>query len=195
MGFHTSVPMTKRVFDATFAFILIVALGIPMLMIALIVRLTSPGPVLYWSNRVGKNNSLFSMPKFRTMKVDTPAVATHLLASPEQYVTRIGRVLRRFSLDELPQLFSVLKGDMRFVGPRPALFNQDDLIELRTRKGVHLLVPGITGWAQVNGRDDLPIPVKVGFDEHYLKHRSFAFDLKIIIATFFSALASKGVQH
>mgnify|MGYP001817864177 FL=1 len=195
MGFHTSVPMTKRVFDATFAFILIVALGIPMLMIALIVRLTSPGPVLYWSNRVGKNNSLFSMPKFRTMKVDTPAVATHLLASPEQYVTRIGRVLRRFSLDELPQLFSVLKGHMRFVGPRPALFNHDDLIELRTRKGVHLLVPGITGWAQVNGRDDLPIPVKVGFDEDFLKHRSFAFDLKIIIATFFSALASKGVRH
>lgn len=195
MGFHTSVPMTKRVFDASFAFILIVAFGIPMLIIALIVRLTSPGPVLYWSNRVGKNNSIFSMPKFRTMKVETPAVATHLLASPEQYVTRIGRVLRRFSLDELPQLFSVLKGDMRFVGPRPALFNQDDLIELRTRKGVHLLVPGITGWAQVNGRDDLPIPVKVGFDEYYLKHRSFAFDLKIIIATFFSALASKGVRH
>ena len=195
MGFHTSVPMTKRVFDASLAFILIVALGIPMLMIALIVKLTSPGPVLHWSNRVGRNNSLFSMPKFRTMKVETPAVATHLLASPEQYVTRIGRVLRRFSLDELPQLFSVLKGDMRFVGPRPALFNQDDLIELRTRKGVHLLVPGITGWAQVNGRDDLPIPVKVGFDEYYLKHRSFAFDLKIIIATFFSALASKGVRH
>lgn len=195
MGFHTSVPMTKRVFDASFAFILIVAFGIPMLIIALIVRLTSPGPVLYWSNRVGKNNSIFSMPKFRTMKVETPAVATHLLASPEQYVTRIGRILRRFSLDELPQLFSVLKGDMSFVGPRPALFNQDDLIEMRTQKGIHLLVTGITGWAQINGRDDLPIPVKVGFDEYYLKHRSFAFDLKIIIATFFSALASKGVRH
>ena len=194
-GIQNSIPMTKRIFDASFAFILIMAFGIPMLIIALIVRLTSPGPVLYWSNRVGKNNSIFSMPKFRTMKVETPAVATHLLASPEQYVTRIGRVLRRFSLDELPQLFSVLKGDMRFVGPRPALFNQDDLIEMRTRKGVHLLVPGITGWAQVNGRDDLPIPVKVGFDEYYLKHRSFAFDLKIIIATFFSALASKGVRH
>ena len=187
--------MTKRVFDASFAFILIVAFGIPMLIIALIVRLTSPGPVLYWSKRVGKNNSIFSMPKFRTMKVETPAVATHLLASPEQYVTRIGRILRRFSLDELPQLFSVLKGDMSFVGPRPALFNQDDLIEMRTQKGIHLLVTGITGWAQINGRDDLPIPVKVGFDEYYLKHRSFAFDLKIIIATFFSALASKGVQH
>jgi len=195
MGFQTSVPMTKRVFDASFAFILIVAFGIPMLIIALIVRLTSPGPVLYWSNRVGKNNSIFSMPKFRTMKVETPAVATHLLASPEQYVTRIGRILRRFSLDELPQLFSVLKGDMSFVGPRPALFNQDDLIEMRTQKGIHLLVTGITGWAQINGRDDLPIPVKVGFDEYYLKHRSFAFDLKIIIATFFSALASKGVRH
>jgi O-antigen biosynthesis protein WbqP len=129
------------------------------------------------------------------MKVETPAVATHLLASPEHYVTRIGRVLRRFSLDELPQLFSVLKGDMSFVGPRPALFNQDDLIEMRTQKGIHQLVPGITGWAQINGRDDLPIPVKVGFDEYYLNHRSFAFDLKIIIATFFSALASKGVRH
>ena len=194
-GILTSIPMTKRVFDASFAFILIVAFGIPMLMIAILVRLTSPGPVLYWSDRVGKNNSIFSMPKFRTMKVETPAVATHLLASPEQYVTRIGRVLRRFSLDELPQLFSVLKGDMRFVGPRPALFNQDDLIEMRTRKGIHLLVPGITGWAQINGRDDLPIPVKVGFDEYYLNHRSLAFDLKIIIATFFSALASKGVRH
>jgi O-antigen biosynthesis protein WbqP len=187
--------MTKRVFDASFAIVLIVALGVPMLIIAFIVRLTSPGPVLYWSNRVGKNNSIFSMPKFRTMRVETPAVATHLLASPEQYVTRIGQVLRRFSLDELPQLFSVLKGDMRFVGPRPALFNQDDLIEMRTQKGIHQLVPGITGWAQINGRDDLPIPVKVGFDEYYLNHRSFAFDLKIIIATFFSALASKGVRH
>ena len=194
-GIQNSIPMTKRIFDASFAFILIVAFGIPMLIIALIVRLTSPGPVLYWSNRVGKNNSIFSMPKFRTMKVETPAVATHLLASPEQYVTRIGRILRRFSLDELPQLFSVLKGDMSFVGPRPALFNQDDLIEMRTQKGIHLLVTGITGWAQINGRDDLPIPVKVGFDEYYLKHRSFAFDLKIIIATFFSALASKGVRH
>jgi O-antigen biosynthesis protein WbqP len=187
--------MTKRVFDASFAFILIVALGIPMLMIALIVRLTSPGPVLYWSNRVGKNNSIFSMPKFRTMSVGTPAVATHLLKSPEQYLTNVGRVLRRYSLDEIPQLISVLQGNMSFVGPRPALFNQDDLIELRTRKGIHMLVPGITGWAQINGRDDLPIPVKVTFDEYYLNHRSLALDLKIIFTTFFSALSSKGVRH
>jgi len=135
------------------------------------------------------------MPKFRTMKVETPAVATHLLTSPDQYLTRIGRILRRYSLDELPQLFSVLKGDMGFVGPRPALFNQADLIELRTRKGIHMLIPGITGWAQINGRDDLPIPVKVAFDEYYLKHRSFAFDLKILFMTFFSVLHSKGVRH
>ena len=195
MGVLKAFTMSKRVFDAVLAIALMVAFGIPILIIALIVKFSSPGPVLYWSNRIGKNNVIFAMPKFRTMIVDTPAVATHLLDSPERYLTRVGRVLRRYSLDELPQLFSVLKGDMCFVGPRPALFNQDDLIELRTRKGVHLLVPGITGWAQINGRDDLPIPVKVGFDEYYLNHRSFAFDLKIIIATFFSALASKGVRH
>ena len=187
--------MTKRVFDASFAFILILALGIPMLMIALIVRLTSPGPVLYWSNRVGKNNSIFAMPKFRTMSVDTPAVATHLLKSPERYLTNVGRVLRRYSLDEMPQLISVLEGNMSFVGPRPALFNQDDLIELRTQKGIHVLDPGITGWAQINGRDDLPIPVKVSFDEYYLHHRSLTFDLKILFLTFSSVLHSTGVQH
>jgi O-antigen biosynthesis protein WbqP len=187
--------MTARDLDAAFAFVLIIALGLPMLMIALVVRLTSPGPVLYWSDRVGRNNSIFAMPKFRTMKLETPAVATHLLRSPNQYLTRIGRFLRKYSLDELPQLFSVLKGDMRFVGPRPALFNQDDLIALRTRKGIHNLIPGITGWAQINGRDDLPIAVKVSFDEHYLHHRSLAFDLKIIIRTFANALGSKGVRH
>ena len=135
------------------------------------------------------------MPKFRTMKIETPAVATHLLKSPEQYLTRMVRILRKYSLDELPQLTSVLKGDMRFVGPRPALFNQDDLIELRTRKGIHLLVPGITGWAQINGRDDLPIPVKVTFDEYYLKHRSFALDLRILFQTFFNVLNGKNVRH
>ena len=192
---QNSIPMTKRVFDASFAFILILALGIPMLMIALIVRLTSPGPVLYWSNRVGKNNSIFAMPKFRTMSVDTPAVATHLLKSPERYLTNVGRVLRRYSLDEMPQLISVLEGNMSFVGPRPALFNQDDLIELRTQKGIHVLDPGITGWAQINGRDDLPIPVKVSFDEYYLHHRSLTFDLKILFLTFSSVLHSTGVQH
>ena len=187
--------MTKRIFDVLLATAFTVALGIPMLMIAVIVRLTSPGPALYWSSRVGKNNSIFAMPKFRTMRIETPAVATHLLKSPQQYITRIGRFLRRYSLDELPQLYSVFKGDMCFVGPRPALFNQDDLVELRTQKGIHRLVPGITGWAQINGRDDLPIPIKVSFDEYYLRHRSFGFDLKIIFMTFFSALRSKGVQH
>lgn len=187
--------MAKRVFDSLFSIILIVALGIPMLMITLMVRFTSPGPVLYWSNRVGRNNSIFAMPKFRTMVVDTPAVATHLLKSPEQYLTSVGRILRRYSLDEMPQLFSVLKGNMSFVGPRPALFNQHDLIELRTQKGIHILDPGITGWAQINGRDDLPIPVKVSFDEYYLHHRSFTFDLKILFLTFFSVLLSTGVQH
>lgn len=187
--------MAKRVFDSLFSIILIVALGIPMLMITLMVRFTSPGPVLYWSNRVGRNNSIFAMPKFRTMVVETPAVATHLLKSPEQYLTSVGRILRRYSLDEMPQLFSVLKGNMSFVGPRPALFNQHDLIELRTQKGIHVLDPGITGWAQINGRDDLPIPVKVSFDEYYLHHRSFTFDLKILFLTFFSVLLSTGVQH
>ena len=135
------------------------------------------------------------MPKFRTMKIETPAVATHLLTFPDQYLTRVGRILRRYSIDELPQLFSVLKGDMSFVGPRPALFNQDDLIGMRTQKGIHVLEPGITGWAQINGRDDLPIPVKVTFDEYYLKRQSFAFDLKILLMTIFSVLHSKGVRH
>jgi O-antigen biosynthesis protein WbqP len=184
-----------RVFDFLLAVVLIAFLAIPMLLLAVLIKFSSPGPVLYWSDRVGRNNSLFKMPKFRTMKVETPAVATHLLTAPDRYVTRIGRILRRYSLDELPQLFSVLKGDMRFVGPRPALFNQDDLVELRTRKGIHRLLPGITGWAQINGRDDLPIPVKVTLDEYYLNQRSFTLDLKIVFATIFSALTGKGVRH
>lgn len=185
----------KRIIDILLAGVSSAVFAIPILIIAFIVKNSSPGPVLYWSDRVGRNNTLFRMPKFRTMKVETPAVATHLLASPDQYLTRIGRVLRRYSLDELPQLLSVFKGDMSFVGPRPALFNQDDLIEMRTQKGIHVLEPGITGWAQINGRDDLPIPVKVAFDEHYLKRRSVAFDLKILFMTFFSVLYSKGVRH
>jgi O-antigen biosynthesis protein WbqP len=166
-----------------------------MLVIALLVKLTSPGPVLYWSDRVGINNTIFRMPKFRTMRVDTPAIATHLMKNPDVYLTLIGSFLRRFSLDELPQLYSVLKGDISFVGPRPALFNQDDLIELRTGKGIHKLIPGITGWAQVNGRDELPIPVKVEFDEYYLKNRSFLFDMKILWMTFFNVISSKGITH
>jgi O-antigen biosynthesis protein WbqP len=185
----------KRLFDFTMSLSLLIAFGIPMLFIALLVKLTSKGPVLYWSDRVGRNNTIFKMPKFRTMKLDTPAVPTHLLTNPDQYLTPIGKFLRKSSLDELPQLISILKGDMSFVGPRPALFNQDDLIELRTQKGVHLLLPGLTGWAQINGRDELPIPVKVEFDEYYLKHRSFLFDLKIILLTALKVVRREGVTH
>jgi len=166
-----------------------------MLITALAVKLTSPGPILYWSDRVGRSNSIFKMPKFRTMRTDTPAVATHLLGNPDQWLTPIGGFLRKSSLDELPQLFSILTGDMSIVGPRPALFNQDDLIALRTEKGVHQLTPGLTGWAQINGRDELPIPVKVEFDEYYLKHRSFLLDMRIIFRTFVKVVKSEGVQH
>ena len=185
----------KRIFDLLIAFVAMFVLSAPMLVIALLVKLTSPGPVLYWSDRVGINNTIFRMPKFRTMRVDTPAVATHLMKNPDAFLTPIGSFLRRFSLDEWPQLYSVLKGDISFVGPRPALYNQDDLIELRTGKGIHKLIPGITGWAQVNGRDELPIPVKVEFDEYYLKNRSFIFDLKILWMTFVKVVRREGVTH
>lgn len=166
-----------------------------MMLMALFIKLTSRGPVFYWSDRIGSNNKIFKMPKFRTMEINTPAVATHLLPNPEKYITVTGRWLRKTSLDELPQIFSVLKGDMSFVGPRPALFNQDDLAELRTSKGIHLLIPGITGWAQINGRDNLPIPVKVDYDYYYLQHQSFLFDLKILAKTLTNVLFGKGVQH
>jgi O-antigen biosynthesis protein WbqP len=185
----------KRRVDVIIALLLLAAFGIPMLIIALLVRLTSSGPAWYWSDRVGKNNKLFKMPKYRTMRIDTPAVATHLLKNPDQYLTSIGGFLRTTSIDELPQLFSILKGDMSFVGPRPALFNQDDLIKFRTEKQVHLLTPGLTGWAQINGRDELPIPDKVAFDEYYLSHRSFLFDMKILLLTFVKVLRGEGVQH
>jgi len=185
----------KHLFDRVMALILLAVLGLPILAMAFLVKLTSKGPILYWSGRVGINNSIFRMPKFRTMRVDTPAVATHLLESPEQYLTPIGGFLRKYSLDELPQLFNVMKGDICFVGPRPALFNQDDLIELRTQKGIHKLMPGLTGWAQINGRDDLLIPQKVEFDAYYLHHRSFIFDIKILWRTFFKALRAEGVRH
>jgi O-antigen biosynthesis protein WbqP len=185
----------KRIFDFTMAILLLIIFSLPMLFIALLVKLTSKGPILYWSDRVGKNNVIFKMPKFRTMTGDTPPVATHLLKNSNQYLTPAGRFLRKLSLDEIPQLFSVLKGDMSFVGPRPALFNQQDLIELRTQKEIHQLTPGITGWAQVNGRDDLPIPVKVDFDEYYLNHQSFLFDLKTLVVTFLNVIRVKGVQH
>jgi O-antigen biosynthesis protein WbqP len=187
--------MIKRGFDLILAFVLLSLLSIPMLVIALFVKLTSRGPVLYWSDRVGLNNILFKMPKFRTMRVDAPAVATHLLKDPDSFITSSGLFLRKFSLDELPQLFSVLAGHMTFVGPRPALFNQDDLIELRTRKNVHALLPGITGWAQINGRDELPIPVKVEYDAYYVKHRSFWLDMKILFLTVFKVIRKDGVTH
>lgn len=185
----------KRIFDLTLALLLSVPLALPILVIAAIIRLTSPGPAVYWSNRVGRHNQIFQMPKFRSMRIDTPAVATHLLNNPDAYITPIGRFLRKTSLDELPQLWSILKGDMSFVGPRPALFNQDDLVALRTERGVHTLVPGLTGWAQINGRDELPIPVKVEFDAEYLKRRSFWFDLLIMWKTAWRVIRRSGVAH
>jgi O-antigen biosynthesis protein WbqP len=185
----------KRTFDIILLVIVLLLVIIPLLIIAVLVRITSQGPVLYWSDRVGKNNGIFRMPKFRTMKINTPAVATHLLSNPDQYLTPIGGFLRKSSLDELPQIFSILKGDMSFVGPRPALYNQDDLIELRTRKGIQVLTPGLTGWAQVNGRDELPIPLKVGFDEYYLHHASLLFDIQILCMTVFKVARGEGIQH
>lgn len=185
----------KRLFDITASLTAIIIFAIPMLLTALLVALTSKGPILYWSDRVGRQNKIFKMPKFRTMRTDTPAVATHLLDDPDRWLSPIGKFLRKSSLDELPQLFSILKNDMSFVGPRPALFNQDDLIILRTEKGIHHLTPGLTGWAQINGRDELPIPVKVSFDEWYLCNHSFLLDLKIILLTFVKVLRKEGVTH
>ena len=187
--------MLKRCFDFTLAVIALVVLAIPLLVVALLVRFTSPGPVLYWSDRVGQNNTIFKMPKFRSMRVGTPAIATHLLANPDHYLTSIGTLLRTTSLDELPQLWSILKGDMSFVGPRPALFNQDDLIALRTEQGVHRLVPGVTGWAQINGRDELPLPDKVKLDAEYLCRQSFRFDLHILWLTLVRVSRRDGVSH
>ena len=185
----------KRVFDLLLAMLVAVALLFPILIVALLVRLTSKGPALYWSDRVGINNSIFKMPKFRSMKVDTPAVATHLLQDPKSVLTPIGDFLRKSSLDELPQLWSILKGDMSFVGPRPALFNQDDLITLRTEQGIDKLIPGLTGWAQINGRDELPISQKVELDVEYLQRQSFVFDLKILWLTFLKVVKKEGVSH
>ena len=185
----------KRLFDLFSGIALFMLLIIPMLLIIIMVRLTSKGPALYWSDRIGKNNVFFKMPKFRSMLVDTPTVATHLLRNPDVYLSPIGGFLRRSSLDELPQLFSVLKGDMSFVGPRPALFNQEDLIVLRSEKGVDRLLPGITGWAQVNGRDELSIPDKVALDVEYLNRQSFWFDMKILWMTFLKVINRDGVSH
>jgi len=187
--------MTKRLLDLLLALIAAVLLLVPVLMVALMVRLTSKGPALYWSERVGRDNIIFKMPKFRTMRVGTPTVATHLLADPKAVLTPIGPILRKTSLDEIPQLWSIVKGDMSFVGPRPALFNQSDLIELRTQCGVHQLMPGLTGWAQVNGRDSVPIPEKVALDHEYLLKQSLWFDLYILWLTFVRVLRQDNVAH
>jgi O-antigen biosynthesis protein WbqP len=185
----------KRVFDICLGCLATLILLVPVLLVAMAVRLTSKGPALYWSDRVGRNNVIFNMPKFRSMSVGTPAVATHQLADVQAHLTPIGSFLRKSSLDELPQLWSILAGDMSFVGPRPALFNQQDLIALRTEQGVHTLVPGLTGWAQVNGRDELPIPEKVKLDVAYLQRQSLWFDIRILWLTFVKVLKRDGVSH
>ena len=185
----------KRIFDIFLGCLASLMLLFPMLLVGIAVRLTSSGPALYWSDRVGRNNTIFKMPKFRTMRLGTPSVATHLLSDASSHLTHIGSFLRKSSLDELPQLWSILVGDMSFVGPRPALFNQLDLIDLRTQVGVHTLTPGLTGWAQVNGRDELPISKKVEFDTEYLKRQSFRFDMKILWLTFLEVFLRDGVSH
>jgi len=185
----------KRLFDLVMSVMLFILLAAPMLLVAIAVRLTSKGPVLYWSHRVGKNHAIFKMPKFRSMRIDTPEVATHLMINPDQFLSPVGGFLRRTSLDEFPQLLSILKGDMSFVGPRPALFNQDDLIALRKEKGIDQLVPGLTGWAQVNGRDELLIPQKVLLDAEYLQRQSFWLDMKILWMTFVKVVKKECITH
>ena len=185
----------KRLFDVLLSVLVLSVFLLPMVLIAFAIRITSPGPALYWSKRVGRDNKLFLMPKFRTMRVDTPAVATHLLDDPKRHLTPIGPFLRKTSLDELPQLWCIIKGEMSLVGPRPALFNQYDLIEARTAAGVHILTPGLTGWAQVNGRDDLEIPLKVAYDVEYLRRRSFTFDMQILLITVSKVAKATGVSH
>jgi O-antigen biosynthesis protein WbqP len=187
--------VVKRIFDLALAIVALPMLAPAMLLIALAVKLTSKGPVLYWSDRVGRDNKIFRMPKIRSMRTDTPEVATHLLGNSGAYLTSIGPFLRKTSLDELPQIYSILKGDLSFVGPRPALYNQDDLVALRTEHGVHELTPGLTGWAQVNGRDDLPIPVKVRYDCEYLRKRTLLFDMRILLRTIAQVLRGQGIAH
>ena len=187
--------MLKRIFDFSLCMFLLVIFSIPMIFIAILIRLTSKGPVFYWSKRVGKNNLLFNMPKFRSMRVNSPVVASHMMTNPDEFLTPIGSFLRKNSLDELPQLFSIFKGDMSFVGPRPALFNQDNLISLRTKYEIEKILPGLTGWAQINGRDELSIHEKVSLDLEYLQRNSFIFDLEILWLTFLNVLKSKGVSH
>ncbi|MES2582833.1 MAG: sugar transferase [Pseudomonadota bacterium] len=185
----------KRLFDLLLAACASLILMVPCALVALMVKLTSPGPVLYWSDRVGRDNRIFQMPKFRSMRVGTPAVATHLLANPGSHLTPIGSFLRKSSLDELPQLWSIIVGHMSFVGPRPALYNQDDLITLRTQYGVHTLLPGLTGWAQINGRDEIPIPEKVALDTEYKQRQSLAFDTKILFLTAMRVIMRSDVSH
>jgi O-antigen biosynthesis protein WbqP len=185
----------KRIFDLVLVVLAGLILILPCTVVAIMVRITSIGPVLYWSDRVGRDNRIFKMPKFRSMRVGTPAVATHLLSDPDRHLTPIGNLLRKSSLDELPQLWSILKGDMSFVGPRPALYNQADLIELRTQSGVHALVPGLTGLAQINGRDELPIPQKVALDIEYLQQKSIALDIRILFLTAIKVIMRSGVTH
>ena len=189
------MAISKRYFDILLGTFALLVLSGVLALVAMAVKLTSSGKVLYWSQRIGKDNTVFLMPKFRTMRTDTPVVATHLLANPDAYLTPVGKFLRTTSLDELPQLYSILMGHMSFVGPRPALFNQDDLIDLRTRAGVHVLTPGLTGWAQVNGRDELPIPDKVELDKVYLQKQSWLFDMQILLRTFVKVVRRDGVVH
>ena len=189
------MPFYKRVVDIALSLLFMLLLSPLFIILALFIKATSRGPILYWSSRVGKDNRLFQMPKFCSMRINTPQLPTHLLSNPEAYLTPIGSFLRRSSLDELPQLWNILVGYMSFVGPRPALFNQDDLIALRTARGIHALVPGLTGWAQVNGRDELPIPVKVQYDYEYLRRQSFLFDLQIMCLTVKKSLRGEGIQH
>lgn len=185
----------KRMLDLLVTLVALVVFAIPMVLVALAVRLSSQGPILYWSDRVGRNNVVFAMPKFRTMRVDTPVLPTHLLADAASFLTPIGSFLRKSSLDELPQLWCILIGDMSLVGPRPALHNQHDLLEARTAAGVHALVPGLTGWAQVNGRDEVPLEVKVAYDVEYLQRRSLLLDVKILLLTFWKVLMVKDIAH
>ncbi|MDR0406534.1 MAG: sugar transferase [Holosporales bacterium] len=189
------MSFVKRLFDIAFSSVGLILISPFMLLIAILIFMTTLESPIYWSKRVGRNNTLFDMPKFRSMHTHTPQVATHLMTDPDHYVTKIGHFLRRTSLDELPQFWSVLKGDMSFVGPRPALYNQDDLVSLRTKSGIHKLVPGITGWAQINGRDDLSIPEKVRLEKEYLQKRSFSFDVRILAITFTSAIRGCGIRH
>ncbi|MFT5697853.1 MAG: O-antigen biosynthesis protein WbqP [Desulforhopalus sp.] len=185
----------KRYFDIIIALIVLFLLSIPMLVISILIKITSKGPVIYWSHRVGRNNVIFHMPKYRTMVVNTPVVATHLLKDSSLFVTPLGRVLRKTSIDEIPQLISILRGQMSFVGPRPALYNQDDLISLRTEKGVHVMPPGLTGLAQINGRDSLPVAKKVEYDVYYLQHKSMLMDVKIIGLTFLRIFHNEDIHH